>query len=242
MAEVNSATEATVNWALQRQLALNSEAQTGSTNDDAKANALKETANVVLYLASHQTAGRGRSANTWLDTGAGESLLSTWSIKATRPPQAITGPRVGLALFQACRKVWPQLNWSLKAPNDLYLDGVKVAGLLVETVSNGESHRMLIGLGLNVINHPRRFTNATHLSQALGSRPSESEWFRFLDELKNQFSEAVLDAARPELTGTVRHELVQALNANPNRPFAVKDISPAGDLLHEGGRVPWTDL
>lgn len=242
MAEVNSAMESTVNWAMQRQLALNSEMQTGSTNDDAKAGALKESAGLVLYLASHQTAGRGRSANTWLDTGAGESLLSTWSFTSKRPPQAITGPRLGLALFMACRKVWPSLNWSLKAPNDLYLQGVKAAGLLVESVTNGSEHRMLIGLGLNVINHPRSFANATHLSQALGHRPEESDWFRFLDELKAQFSEAVLDAARPELTATVRHELTQALNANPKRPYLVKEISPSGDLIHEGGRVRWTDL
>ncbi len=242
MAEVNSAMESTVNWAMQRQLALNSEMQTGSTNDDAKASALAESAGLVLYLASHQTAGRGRSANTWLDTGAGESLLSTWSFTSKRAPQAITGPRVDLALFAACRKVWPSLNWSLKAPNDLYLDGVKVAGLLVESVTNGADHRMLIGLGLNVINHPRSFANATHLSHSLGHRPEESDWFRFLDELKAQFSEAVLDSARPELTVTVRHELAQALNANPKRPYLVNDISPTGDLIHEGGRVRWTDL
>jgi BirA family biotin operon repressor/biotin-[acetyl-CoA-carboxylase] ligase len=195
-----------------------------------------------LYVASHQTAGRGRATNTWLDTGAGESLLSTWSFQCKRPPQAITGPRVGLALFQACRKIWTQLNWSLKAPNDLYLDGVKVAGLLIETLTNGRDHRMLIGLGLNVVNHPRRFSNATHLGHALGHAPSESDWFRFLDELKAQFNEAVQDSARPELTATVRHELTQALNANPARAYAVEDISPSGDILYQGGRIPWTDL
>lgn len=242
MAELNSAAESTSNWALQRSLALVSEAQTGSTNDDAKNHALSERARLVLYLASHQTAGRGRSANHWLDTGAGESLLSTWSFEASRPPQAITGPRVGLALFQAVRKVWPQLLWSLKAPNDLYLDGVKVAGLLVETISDGRNHRLIIGLGLNVLNHPRSFANATHLAQALGPRPTEAEWFRFLDELKHQFTEACADSGRPELTPTVRHELMVAMNANSNRPYIVKDISPSGDILHEGGRVPWTDL
>ncbi len=242
MAELSSAMDSTVNWAMQRQLALNSEVQTGSTNDDAKANALNESGGLVLYLASHQTAGRGRSANTWLDTGAGESLLSTWSFTAKRAPQAITGPRVGLALHQACVKIWPSLNWSLKAPNDLYLDGVKTAGLLIESVTNGQDHRMLIGLGFNIVNHPRSFANATHLSHALGHRPAEGDWFRFLDELRAQFTEAVQDAGRPELTETVRFELTRALNANPNRPFAVKEISPAGDLLHEGGRVRWTDL
>ncbi len=226
-------TETTANWALQRRLALSLEAETGSTNDDAKKNALSEPSALTLYLASHQTSGRGRAKNNWLDTGAGESLLSTWSFEAKRPPQAITGPRVGLALFTAAKKSWPQLNWSLKAPNDLYLDGLKVAGLLIETVSNGSAHRMVIGLGLNILNHPRSFTNATHLAESLGHRPSEAEWFRFLDELKAQFLEAVADASRPELTTTVRFELMLALNANSARAYTVQDISPSGDIVHE---------
>lgn len=242
MSEVSSATESTGNWALQRGLALISEAQTGSTNADAKIHALSENAALVLYLASHQTAGRGRAANTWLDTGAGESLLSTWSFETKRSPQAITGPRIGLALYIAAQKVWPQLDWSLKAPNDLYLDGRKVAGLLVETVSDGSQFRLIIGLGFNVLNHPRSFTNATHLGQVLGSRPSEAEWFRFLDELKMQFLEACAESALPELTLAVRNELVRALNANPKRLFTVQDISPTGDIVHDSGRIAWTDL
>lgn len=239
---IGSVTDITVNWALQRHLALSLESQTGSTNDDAKAQALNETADLVLYLTAHQTSGRGRNTNQWLDTGAGESLLSTWSFATKRAPQSITGPRVGLALFQACQKIWPLLQWALKAPNDLYLDGAKVAGLLVEAVTDGSHHRLLIGLGFNIFNHPRSFAAATHLAQALGQRPSESEWFRFLDELKAHFTEAVLDAGRPELTDTVRFELAQALNANPKRAFLVEEISPAGDLIHTGGRVAWTDL
>ena len=98
-------------------------------------NAMRENDDLVLFLAAHQTNGRGRGANHWLDTGAGESLLSTWSLSVSSPPQAITGPRIGLALFAAATHAWPSLKFGLKAPNDLYLDGQKVAGLLVETVT-----------------------------------------------------------------------------------------------------------
>jgi hypothetical protein len=46
----------------------------------------------------------------------------------------------------------------------------------------------------------------------------------------------------PELSASAREELAHALNANPNRAFVIKDISPAGDLIHEQGTVRWTDL
>jgi BirA family biotin operon repressor/biotin-[acetyl-CoA-carboxylase] ligase len=240
--EVTSALESTANWALQRKLALISEAQTGSTNDDAKRNAFQERSDLALYLASHQTAGRGRGENTWLDTGSGDSLLSTWSFFIADAPQAITGPRVGLALFRAASQVWPHLPWAMKAPNDLFLGGLKVAGLLIETVSNGGHHRLIAGLGFNVLNHPRKFSAATHLASALSERPKESEWFRFLDELRNQFERARIDCAKPELSSPCREELARALNANPKRAFMVKEVSPAGDLIHERGTVRWTDL
>ena len=240
--EMESAIESTANWALQRKLALISEVQTGSTNDDAKRNAFQERSDLALYLASHQTAGRGRGQNTWLDTGSGDALLSTWSFHAPNPPQAITGPRVRLAVFRAASKTWPLLPWAIKAPNDLFLGGLKVAGLLIETVSNGSKHRLIIGLGFNVLNHPRKFSTATHLSEALNDRPKESEWFRFLDELKTQLEQARIECANPELSESCREELVSALNANPNRAFVVKEISPAGDLIHAQGKVRWTDL
>jgi biotin-(acetyl-CoA carboxylase) ligase len=242
MSTILSTAETTATWALQRRLALVSDASTGSTNDDAKKNAMIEDSELVLYLAAHQSAGRGRGANHWLDTGAGESLLSTWSFRMPSPPQAITGPRVGLALFTAARKTWPGLSFSLKAPNDLFLNGLKVAGLLIESVSSGGEHRILIGLGLNVLNHPRRFSEATHLAAHLEAPPQESEWFQFLDELRLQFKSALTEVTKPELNESARLELARALNANPKRPFEVKEVSAHGDLIFAAGKINWSDL
>lgn len=242
MTAVQSIAETTRTWAEQRQFPVNFSLETGSTNDDAKRQAFLEPTERMLYLAAHQRSGRGRGANTWLDTGSGECLLSTWSYAVPSSPQAITAPRIGLALYHAARSVWPSLEWSLKAPNDLFLNGLKVGGLLVETVSSGEHFRLLIGLGLNVLNHPRRFDTADHLSDALNGAPSEGDWFQFLDGLQEEFQTAVTDALKSTLGESVRRELAQALNANTKRTLNVIDVSPDGDLLHASGRVRWTDL
>jgi BirA family transcriptional regulator, biotin operon repressor / biotin---[acetyl-CoA-carboxylase] ligase len=242
MSELQSTADSTATWAMQRRLALISDASTGSTNDDAKRGATSEESDFVLYLAAHQSAGRGRGQNHWLDTGAGESLLSTWSFRMPSHPQAITGPRVGLALFTAAAKTWPSLAWAVKAPNDLFLNGHKVAGLLVESVSSGNEHRLLIGLGMNVLNHPRKFTEATHLADALGARPSEGDWFKFLDELKLQFRGAILDIVKPVLNDSARKDLARALNANPHLKDKLIEISPEGDLHFGSGKIRWTDL
>ena len=133
--KIQSISETTQNWAGQREIAVIYNAETGSTNDNCKARALDEAEDLVIELADHQTKGRGRGINTWLDTGAGESLLGTWSLRMQGAPQAITGPRIGLAIYNAAAATWPSLAWSLKAPNDLILSGKKCGGVLVETVS-----------------------------------------------------------------------------------------------------------
>jgi BirA family biotin operon repressor/biotin-[acetyl-CoA-carboxylase] ligase len=242
MGNLSSVADTTVKWAGQRQLPVVFTPETGSTNNDAKKKAMSEDDDFVLYLSAHQTAGRGRGANIWLDTGNGESLLSTWSFSVPTSPQAITGPRIGLALFNAASTVWPSLEWSLKAPNDLYLAGHKVGGLLVESVTGGSSFRLLIGLGLNILNHPRRFNEAEHLSKILHNAPDEGEWFQFLDELLAEFGKAVAESLQPTLSDSVCKDLVNALNANSARPFVVQKISPQGDLMHTKGQVRWTDL
>ncbi len=240
--KLQSITDTTNNWAGQREIKVEFSAETASTNDDAKDAALSEADDLVIYLTNHQSKGRGRGINHWLDTGAGESLLSTWSMAVGSPPQAITAPRVGLAVLQAVSQTWPSLNWSLKAPNDLLLNGKKCGGLLVETVSDGGQHRLLIGLGFNILNHPRKFNEATHLSPALTQPLEEGEWFQFLDELKDAFAGALLDIQKPELTEGACKQLMQALNANPAAQISVTKVTPRGDLVHKGGTISWTEL
>lgn len=242
MAQLQSITDSTAQWASQRQIALALTAETDSTNADAKENAFHEDADCVLYLTAHQNAGRGRGQNTWLDTGSGESLLCTWSYTVPTSPQAIAAPRIGLAVFEAASSAWPSLQWSLKAPNDLFLDGLKVGGLLVESVSSGNQFRLLIGFGFNVLNHPRRFSEANHLSQVLHEGLGEGEWFQFLDELHTQLKVAVNEAQQPTLSSANCLSLERALNANPAKPFTVTKVSPQGDLLHAAGQQSWMDL
>ena len=242
MSTLISVTEATQNWADQRGLPMVFTAETGSTNDDAKAAAMSESEPLVIYVTAHQHSGRGRGTNTWLDTGSGESLLSTWSWKLSASPQAITAPRIGLAVFKAVSKTWPSLEWGLKAPNDIYLSGHKSGGLLVETVSSGSNFRLLIGLGLNILNHPRRFQEAEHISKKLGAAPDEGEWFQFLDDLHAEFTAALPEVVQTTLSENNREDLKDALNANSARPFTVTEVSAQGDLVHAQGKVRWTDL
>ena len=232
----------TRDWAERRRYPCTYVDVTGSTNDDAKRSSAEEQPPARLFVTAHQTAGRGRGANRWLDAGDGQVLLSTWSFAVPTSPQAITAPRVGLALYAAAAAAWPDLSFGLKAPNDLYLAGQKIAGLLVETVSNGARYRLIVGLGLNVGAHPREVTTATSVRDGLGRAAGEAEWFTFLDEWTGGLARLLPEITRPKLTPTACERLRDALNANVAKTYVVTEITPHGDLIHDGGRVPWSSL
>lgn len=113
----------------------------------------------LLVLTGKQTAGRGRGANVWWAT---EGAL-TFSL-VVDPSSLIvpfeSWPQValvcGLAICEALEPIYPRGVFGLKWPNDVYLNGRKVCGVLVEASAN-TPRRLVIGVGINVNNS---FTSA----------------------------------------------------------------------------------
>ena len=99
----------------------------------------------VLLAAEEQTAGRGRMGKGW-HSRAGQSL--TFSLALPLAPADWSGLSlaVGLSLVQSLH---PRLQ--LKWPNDVWLDGRKLAGILIETASLGADRYAVIGIGINLV-------------------------------------------------------------------------------------------
>ena len=126
-------------------------AVTGSTNDDALLAARAGAPHGSLFVADEQTAGRGRRGNSWL-AAPGESLLFSVLLRPELELGQVSALTlaVGLALRDA---VAPLVAGStqIKWPNDLYVDGKKLAGVLVESQLQGERlQAVVVGVGLNV--------------------------------------------------------------------------------------------
>ena len=104
----------------------------------------------MLCLAEHQSAGRGRRGRQWHSPFAQNLYLSLRMDLAHWPDKL---PALGLVVAVAlCQRLNAQgIPLQLKWPNDLYLGGRKVGGLLIE--QRGEMHgasTLIIGLGMNV--------------------------------------------------------------------------------------------
>jgi BirA family biotin operon repressor/biotin-[acetyl-CoA-carboxylase] ligase len=102
-------------------------------------------------IALEQTAGKGRQGRSWV-TKSGNFFGSTLvTLTASDPPAQSLSLVAGLALIEALDAAAPGLALLLKWPNDLLLDGAKVAGILLER----QGDRVVIGFGVNLAAAPQ---------------------------------------------------------------------------------------
>ncbi len=130
-----------------------------STNAHALAAARAGAAAGLWMTAGEQTAGRGRRGRAWT-TGAGNLAASLMLIDpAPRALAATVSFVAAVALHQAVVDVAGPAaaeRLALKWPNDLLLDRLKVAGILIEGegLASG-AFAVIIGIGVNCVSHPQ---------------------------------------------------------------------------------------
>ncbi|MGQ0597430.1 biotin--[acetyl-CoA-carboxylase] ligase [Aquabacterium sp.] len=152
----------------------------GSTNTELMARGRRGELSPTLLAACSQTAGRGRQGRSWL-ASVGDSL--TFSLGLPMRLDEVPGGgsalslAVGLAVAQALEMGLQKLGTTpitpaigLKWPNDLWLHGRKLGGILIEAspapgLDDGQRW-VVIGIGLNV-----RLGQAPEGSAALQSGP-----------------------------------------------------------------------
>jgi BirA family biotin operon repressor/biotin-[acetyl-CoA-carboxylase] ligase len=123
----------------------------GSTNDEAIKWATRGVKDLSIIVADEQTAGRGRLDRPWFTPRA--TALAFSLILRPGPDEMPNLSRIvglaALALVDAIGKLRliPQIKW----PNDILLNGRKVAGILIElTWVEDEVDYVVIGIGVNV--------------------------------------------------------------------------------------------
>jgi BirA family biotin operon repressor/biotin-[acetyl-CoA-carboxylase] ligase len=159
--------------------------ETSSTNDEALARARDGASEGTLVTAVRQTAGRGRRGREWVSP-AGNLHLSL----ILRPPGGIEaaaaiGFAAALAVSDAVAAALPPgTPVTVKWPNDVLVNGAKVAGLLIE--ASGDA--LVLGVGINVVAHPDNTPYpATSVQDAGGAGTADSVLAAFCDAFKSRY-------------------------------------------------------
>ncbi|WP_072806731.1 biotin--[acetyl-CoA-carboxylase] ligase [Rhodococcoides yunnanense] len=124
--------------------------ETGSTNADLISTA-DGLADRTALIAEHQASGRGRHSRSFSGPPRSQLLLSVL-VKFPGIDPAVLGwlPLLtGVAVVDALRTV-ASVDAALKWPNDVLIEGRKVAGILAEVAVHGAAPAVVVGIGLNV--------------------------------------------------------------------------------------------
>ena len=166
-----------------------------STMDVAGNLARNDSPHFTVVIAARQSKGRGRLKRTWLSSEGG--LYFTIILRPQIPPAFIS--RVNFAasmiLARTLRNMF-HIDARVKWPNDILVNGRKVAGLLSEMEAETDMVRFInIGMGVNVNNDPTpRESMAVSLKKIIGRNILRKQLLAgFLDAFENRLNKDTLD-------------------------------------------------
>ncbi len=214
----------------------------GSTNELAFRLAHEGAEHGEVVVTEQQTAGKGRRGRTWVSP-PGLNLYFSAILRPELPPQR--APELTLVAAVALTEVLREAGAeaSIKWPNDVQIDGRKVAGILTELSAEPERvHFVVLGVGVNLNAQPEHFpeelrATATSLALARGQRIpralfAATLWTR-LEEWLDLHLETGFGAIRQrwkELSSTLGQDVLVRTDRREFRGLA-EDIDESGALL-----------
>jgi len=222
-----------------------------STNDVALEAMRQSDADGLVVLAESQRSGRGRQGRKWVcppGSGVLMSVLLLESAGRGRPPSDAITIACGLAVAEAVEQS-VGLSCGLKWPNDVLLEGAKLAGVLAETRRSGGESATVLGVGLNVNAAPRAGTvdyPATCLAEHLAGPVERIDVIRAilerLDAWVGRVEAGQLAELHEEFVGRCRmiNQRVVIQCDGRRHTGRVLDVDPLGGLVlchDDGSRV-----
>jgi len=160
---------------------------TDSTNERAKDLALAGAPHGTLVTADEQTAGRGRQGRAWV-APPGKALLMSVVLRDLGAAQAYLPLAAALAVCEASEQSAP-VRCSIKWPNDVWVDGRKVAGILVE--GRPQEGWAVLGIGINVSTTPEEFPDELKdIATSLGAGSTEEVLMRLTASLEARLADS----------------------------------------------------
>ena len=126
-----------------------------STNDVAISLIKKEKKNSGCVYAETQTKGRGTHGKKWISNKGNLFISIFFHLKENYPPFNEFSVISPLIVSETIKHFCKDKTVSLKFPNDVFLNGKKICGILQETITFNKKKFLIIGIGMNVVSNPK---------------------------------------------------------------------------------------
>ena len=214
----------------------------GSTNDEAIAWAGENAPDMSLVIADEQTSGRGRNTRKWYSS-AGKTLSFSVILRLndTETQSLSRFSALGaLSVIQAINEINADLDLKIKWPNDVLINGLKVCGILAETVwKEDRIENLVIGIGVNI--YPGSVPPVENLNFPATSLQDQSECaidrLDLLERILKNFlvwrkqidKSTFIDAWTEKLAFIGEEVIIWSENSQP-RIVAIIGLNPDGGL------------
>lgn len=211
--------------------------ETGSTNDELVERAASGgEPEFAVVLTTSQTSGRGRLGRVWV-APPGKTLAVSVLLRPRLGGDVGLGLEhfgwlpllTGIAMTRAVASLVSGHRVSLKWPNDVLIDGEKVAGILAELLPSGDA--VVMGVGVNLSFERSELPTPTSTSLLLagatlsGDELVDAVVSRYLDELKTLYRAFLAGGADPDAARLQLRELCSTLGQQ------VKVLLPGDEVL-----------
>ena len=147
-----------------------------STNDTAMS-LIKEKKEIGCVYADNQTKGRGTYGKKWISNKGNLFGTVFFPLESKYPSfsefSIINPVIISSVVRRFCRKKKVSLKW----PNDVFVDGKKICGILQELITFNSKTFLVIGIGLNVESNPNIYSKykTTNIFLETRKKPSIKE-------------------------------------------------------------------
>jgi BirA family biotin operon repressor/biotin-[acetyl-CoA-carboxylase] ligase len=158
-----------------------------STVLEARRRAERGEAGPVWLLARRQTAGRGRRGRAWASLDG--NLMATYLFATRAPPAqiALLGFAVGVAIAETLEPVIGPGGATLKWPNDVFINGAKAAGIMLDSgaLQGGRGSWAALAFGVNLAGAPENIDQRTiSVRDVIAPNAAAPEPLAFLAQLR----------------------------------------------------------
>ena len=164
-----------------------------STNDTA-INLIKEKKKEFgCVYANTQTKGRGSKGRKWISESGNLFGTIFFQLRKNYPPFNEFSMINPIIISEVIKKFCKEKKISFKWPNDIFVNGKKICGILQEVITSNSKKFLIIGIGINIISNPVIKTNykATNIFLETKEKPTTREiidlliksYENFFDEL-----------------------------------------------------------
>ena len=148
-----------------------------STNDAAINLIKEEKKEIGCIYANTQTKGRGTRGKEWISTQGNLFGSIFFPLKKNYPPfnefSIINPVIISSVIEHFCERK----NISFKWPNDVFVNGKKICGILQELITSNSKKFLVIGIGVNIVSNPNINTKyqTTNILSETKKKPSIKE-------------------------------------------------------------------